>query len=198
MKKKVLMLISIIFIGIIIYFGFYYFQNYQFISNYNKYIDTILTEKDKQNAKYKMIRCNRNIFKPEFAFISGREDVEISFHKPPIFLVNNVKETLEFYVGGTSTKNTTFPQLLKMVKEDCYQFQKSFGNYNDQTINWSYGKYKPKPKKTKEEIEERKKYLEEYYRKLESGEIKPNQPLEGFVEYNADGTIKETQKEKSN
>lgn len=33
------------------------------------------------------------------------------------------------YTGGTTVKNTTFPQLLKMVKEDCSQFQKGYLDY---------------------------------------------------------------------
>lgn len=41
------------------------------------------------------------------------------------------------YLGGADVENTTFPELLKMVKQDCAQFQK--GNKKGR-VEWIYSK----------------------------------------------------------
>ena len=73
------------------------------------------------------------------------------------------------FLGATTIKNTTFPELVKMVKEDCSQFQQAKGDPADKTINWSYSPYTPEPEKepeperTQEEIEAiRQQALDQY------------------------------------
>ncbi len=58
------------------------------------------------------------------------------------------------YTGGTDVENTTFPELVEMVKEDCSQFQKAKGSASDETINWSYSPYIPRPPEPKVEYTE--------------------------------------------
>ncbi len=100
--------------------------------------------------------CNWNIFKPQIAYIleekyKNKKELSIGFY-------NFQKEYLIFgkwnfeYTGGTTISNTTFPQLLKMVKEDCYQFQKSSSTGLKETdTEWVYSQAE-----SKEVIEKRK------------------------------------------
>ena len=68
-----------------------------------------------------------------------------------------------------------------MVKEDCSQFQKSKGDRRDKDINWSYGKYEPKPEKKKEEIEKENKKQQELIEATQRGEGQPTiDDAEGF------------------
>ena len=43
-------------------------------------------------------------------------------------------------VGATDIKNTTFPELVKMVKEDCGQFQDGYDNPDPDGPAWTYSK----------------------------------------------------------
>ena len=121
MKKIKWILILIISI-LIIYFLIYFIQNYQ--------IKTSLEKFNKQKigiVQDDLIRCNWSIFSPEFAYVWFDNEGNISFDKQnKIFWDKNDWKNTS--TGGTTIKNTTFPQLLKMVKEDCYQFQKD--NYD--------------------------------------------------------------------
>jgi glutaredoxin 2 len=76
------------------------------------------------------------------------------------------------YLGFARVKNSTLPEILKMAKEDCYQFQKTFYQGDDNKLYWTYTKKIEKRVKTKEEIEEEKKREIERQKKIESGEIK--------------------------
>ena len=117
---------------------------------------------------YDAIMCNLNIFQPKYILITSahyqyndidRKSLSIGFFnisRPHIFSFNWQIE----YTGGTTVKNTTFPELVKMVKEDCYQFQEDYDNPNPETgIDWGYRE--AEPPKAQEEIEEEK--IENYY-----------------------------------
>ena len=173
MKKTVTITLAIIILLIGIYFAIYFIQNTTLLNSYTK-------ERGMEFGKERfLIRCNLNIFQPEFAYVFGSDnDGHIAFNKINKIFYGTYQDWENSYTGGTTVKNTTFPQLLAMVKENCYQFQKNkgynVGNENTE-IYWTYGKYtSPKPK-TKEEIErekQKKKEKEEYLRKVKSGEIK--------------------------
>jgi len=113
--------------------------------------------------------CNLNIYKPKVAFVYHdignknykNNSLEIGFYdvsRNNPFSTNWQTE----YTGGTTIQNTTFPELVKMVKEDCSQFQKAKGDFHDKTINWSYSPYTPKPPKSPEfeETEQTEEELE--------------------------------------
>jgi hypothetical protein len=77
-----------------------------------------------------IVKCDLfDIFSPKYAFVGEYND-ELNSKK--IFFYKIKKESIfsnqnltDDYIGGTDIKNTTFPELLKMVKKDCSQFQKS-------------------------------------------------------------------------
>ena len=121
--------------------------------------------------EYKAIKCDLfDFINPEYTFIAKRpeRDYELFFFN---IKTSNIfsKEIILDYIGGSDIKNTTFSQLLKLVKQDCSQFQKSKGNYTDKTINWSYSKYIPEPVLTPEEQKEkdRKDLVDELKMELE-------------------------------
>ena len=107
------------------------------------------------NATFK--RCNINILKPEFAKITDYRDeqeINIAFYAPGKILSQTEADWDNSYTGGTTVKNTTFHELVGMVKKDCNQFQEGHGDYYGEDLAWSYSPYEPEPEKTQEEIEE--------------------------------------------
>ena len=165
MKKKIILGISIIIFLTMLYLMFFWIQNIVLTNSFVKY--------NEGQGKDSFVRCNWDILHPEFASIYHFGDkIRISFKKVDnIFLVSD-KEWMDSYIGGTTVKNSTFPQILKMVKEDCYQFQKTFYQGDDNKLYWTYTKKIEKRIKTKEEIGEEKKREIERQKKIESGEIK--------------------------
>jgi len=114
--------------------------------------------------KHEVIKCNLfDFINPEFAFVGimtvyDTRSYEVDFYQPDD---NNPFNTKVVYTGGTTIENTTFPELVEMVKEDCDQFKKAYydkselGYTDDMTdtekterwhatelknINWSYSK----------------------------------------------------------
>ena len=133
MKTKIIKWIIVLStITIVIYFGMYFTQNYQAKTSLDKF-----NKQKIGTARDALIRCNWNIFSPEFAYIWFDNEGNISFDKQSkIFWLKD--DWGNTSIGGTTIKNTTFHQLLTMVKEDCYQFQKPRGNSSDKTINWRW------------------------------------------------------------
>ena len=110
--------------------------------------------------EYEIIQCKFDLLNPEYVFVSHRdysyrnEDRELwktTFYKA---IRNNIFSAnwQTSYTGGTTIKNTTFPELVKMVKEDCSQFQKPKGDRTDESINWSYSAAPSQEDKDKEAI----------------------------------------------
>ena len=148
----------------IIYFGIFFIQNYSLKNSFAK------EENTKFDEDTKFIRCNYNILEPEFAFTFGTGDGgRIGFYRPKHFFYQTEQEWDDNDIGGTTIENTTFPELVKMVKKDCSQFQKSKGNYTDETINWSYSSYTPEPVLTPDEqaVKERQDLVENLRLELE-------------------------------
>jgi len=165
LKNKWIIIFTII-ILIIIYFSILFFQNYKINKiNYNYLVKLNnrqeLTKelKDKHTLK----RCNFNIFKPEYYQVSGgNNDALITFYKFDNMLLNNLTpdNLEEKYLGFTRVKNTTFDNLLKMVKEDCYQFQTNGKKDNTSWVYMEYN-YEEEQRGKKEREEERKRIMEE-------------------------------------
>ena len=180
MKKYIQTAILTTFALSIIYFFVFASQNYIFKKTFQEY-----NGEDFGSDSY-LVRCNYNIFKPGFAYTFYFKDRgEISFEKPGAIFSLNKNVWKDSYTGGTTVRNTTFPQLLKMVKEDCYQFQKSKGDRRDKTINWSYGKYTPEAPKTPQQILEEQREEREMLEEIQRGEAQPTvDDIEGleFIE----------------
>ncbi|MDD5305912.1 MAG: hypothetical protein PHU25_01190 [Deltaproteobacteria bacterium] len=113
--------------------------------------------------QYDIESCHFGVLTPEYALITeedilgdGNRDYELLYYQ----IENRLPFTSNWqitYTGGTTVYNTTFPELVKMVKADCGQFQKSKGNHDDPTINWSYSPYIPEPELTPEEKAEQER-----------------------------------------
>ena len=164
--KKILKIISIvILLFIIIYFGIYFIQNKTLTNSFVKETNTIL------DNETKFIRCNWNIFEPEFAFVfdGGLNDAHMSFRKSKKMFYQDKLNWRKNKIGGTTISNTTFDNLLKMVKEDCYQFQKDSKDLKNppKEISWGYREYDRKAeeqKKLQEELMLKKMGIEKMYK----------------------------------
>jgi len=133
MKKIIKIFIIILLLIPITYFGIYFVQNYSLKRSFAK------ENQQEFDKNFKFIRCNYNFLQPNFAFVFPfRTGGFISFEKSKKFLYQSKEEWDINHIGTTTIKNTTFPELLKMVKEDCSQFQKPKGDPKDKIINWRY------------------------------------------------------------
>ena len=153
------MLIPIIIVGLYIYLPFLLKKNVKVVVDESE-IETHDDFKDRVQ-KYDIIKCSFAINNLEHSFVyEEKYNERVSYHIH-FYLVsrNNIfsQKLKAKYTGGTNIENTTFSELVKMVKEDCSQFQKAKGDYYDETINWSYSPYTPepprppKPERTEEE-----------------------------------------------
>ena len=162
-------LLSTLILIILCLLGFY-LQNYLVEKSLEKF------NKEPLGDDYALIRCNLNVFNPEFAYIffTGDEG-NISFDTLSKIIWKS-EDWKQSYVGGTTIKNTTFPELVKMVKKDCEQFKKGHGDYYGDELAWSYSPYELEPEKTeemKEQEELREQALErEVQWKKDTGEIR--------------------------
>jgi len=144
--KKVLKITSLIVLFLVLIIGIYIIQNYSFQKSFE---DNYQKEKIRDTQDF--IRCNYNLLNPEFAFLfdlGEGEDKHIAFHKTKNLLSLTEEEWDTTYTGGTTITNTTFPELMKMVKEDCSQFQQ--GGRNGK-MEWIYS-----PAQAREEIDKDK------------------------------------------
>ena len=132
--KKVIKILLLITILPVIYGVFCMLQNYQIKGALEKYNESELDD------KHALIRCNYNILLPEFAYVFFAMDQgHISFDQiKKVFWSTQDWDTSS--TGGTTIKNTTFPELVKMVKEDCGQFQDGYDNPDPDGPAWTYSK----------------------------------------------------------
>ncbi len=164
MKKIKWIIISILSL-IVIYFGIYIFQNYiakKTFQEYNK-------EKLGEESKSYLIRCNLNILNPQYAYTFFLDNKgEISFENPNNIFPNK-NDWEKSYIGGTTVQNTTFKNLLSMVKDDCYQFQKDYnwaetwGTEKEKTElrwKWSRSETEEEKREEKEKEEQERKAFE--------------------------------------
>lgn len=135
-------------------FGLYLLQNYK-IKNFQ--IDYWFPPKDKTINNYEIIRCNYSLIEPKIAFVSDQvllgeyPEIAIYFSEMKNTIYGKVNEN---YLGATTVTNTTFDELVAMVKEDCSQFQEDYNNPDSNGIDWGYREADPpEPPKTEEELE---------------------------------------------
>ena len=165
--KKIFVMIALLIAGLTtIYFTIFLIQNISLVKSYSIENDVELNTEDT-----KFIRCNYNILKPEFAYTFPFSDkIHVSLLRSEKLFSQTGQEWDNNEIGGTTIENTTFDELVKMVKEDCSQFQKAKGSASDETINWSYSPYtyeptEPKVEYTEGMIEtERQRVLDQYNR----------------------------------
>ena len=201
-KTAIKIVIGLFILGIIGFFGIYFIQNkYEIKKLNNLFLGADIEKGDL--TKIQSVRCNWNIFKPEYAVV---HDLFNNITREYNIYFFNQKNIFSFEIeriGTTTVKNTTFEELLKMVKEDCYQFQKSKGTPKDKTINWGYLKYDKRYEVTEEErqkeMEEAKKE-EERLRNLPPEEAEKNvreylkeqgfnkEQIDEIIEYGRDGS----------
>lgn len=157
MKKLLKIILLLIVIIPIAYSLIFLTQNYSIKKSFESHIDGKIG-----NYNDDWIRCNWDITNIEIAypFMDGKTG-HVSFYEPKRIFWATSNDWDNARTGGTTVKNTTFPELVKMVKEDCYQFQEGHGDYYGEDLAWSYSPYTPEPEKTPEEIAE-----EEYERWL--------------------------------
>lgn len=109
---------------------------------------------------YDAIECKFGLLNPEYAFVSHLHYVY------PERNIDTVTLRIDFYnlnrpnilsrkwniqrTGGTDVKNTTFPELVKMVKEDCSQFQQG-GRQGE--MEWIYSPAPTQEETDKDKIE---------------------------------------------
>jgi hypothetical protein len=158
MKKIIKVGTILLIVTGILYFSIFYIQNITLKNSYSKEFN----EDFKKNNTY-FIRCDLNIFQPEFAFVSEIGGGLISFEKSENMFYQIEDEWERNEIGGTTISNATFPQLIKMVKTDCYQFQKPKGQHTDTTINWRWVTAPTEEERL--ENEQEKKRQEELYQK---------------------------------
>lgn len=169
-----------------------------------KKIDKKLIEKEVfsesenvQNSyiSYQPVKCRFSFSAMEYAFISHlhyiypEDDVDMESLNIGFY---NVSRTHFFssnwkinYTGSTEVHNTTFTQLVKMVKEDCSQFQRGHGDYYGDELAWSYSPYDPELEefleRDSQEFRLTKEEEEEYLRKIENGEIKNEEDIKKYL-----------------
>ena len=135
MKKIIISLITLTVGSVIIYFSIFLIQNFTLKRSVSQdYGDNIVFDGDIRD----FVRCNMNILKPEFAYLYKiGKTADADFYKPKHLFSQTEQEWDDSYTGGTTIKNTTFPELVAMVKEDCNQFQDG-GSKGE--IEWRYSK----------------------------------------------------------
>ncbi len=160
MKKKLLiaafLTIPFILIGLLIFLPFIKKEHVKAIEADSE-IHTNKWFEDKVQS-YDVILCDFGLKNSVYTFTYEKKlnsivDYHIHFFDVERRSIFNQGFNVQ-YTGGTTLKNTTFPELVNMVKDDCSQFQESKGNYYDETINWSYSPYTPEPELTAGEMEQ--------------------------------------------
>lgn len=126
-------------------------SNHNIKTSLNKYW---YNDENKTINYSEILRCNYDLIRPEVAFVSDHilledfEELKVYFYK--MENIFSKKENNRSFIGTTTIKNTTFPELVVMVKDDCEQFQKGKGDYWGEDIAWSHT-----PAPTQEELDER-------------------------------------------
>ena len=111
---------------------------------------------DKYEA-YRTIKCKPyNFLSHEYIFVGQRPERPLDAMFYNLTSGNFINDNYNFnYTGGTTVKNTTFEELLAMVKKDCSQFQESSSiDDNPNNTRWVY--YKADPPKSDEQIQQEK------------------------------------------
>ena len=204
MKKKIILIISIVIsllVTVVIYQALSLNDTKQIIHDSNTKGKTQIVHDSIKN--YEITTCNLNIFKPEIAYVSYSKRVDSGRERYHVSFYNFQKENIIFgkwnfeYTGGTTVKNTTFNNLLKMVKEDCYQFQKSGSiGIKQDSIQWIYSKVESKEREEqrRKRKEEREKKEREEWNKLSEKEkqkiLEENKKVDEFMNLSDEEKLK--------
>lgn len=145
--------------------------------------------------KYTIIRCESGLLRGLYGFVYENKfktitDEHIHFYQTMRDSIFSWTFNTQ-YTGGTTVKNTTFPELVKMVKKDCSQFQDSYFDKSElgdttgmndfekterwhetefKNIRWTYSPYEPRPpekhrvKRTEEQSEALRQQIIELYK----------------------------------
>ncbi len=156
---------------------------------------------DNKSFDYEMVRCNHALFHPEVVFVYEAERYFDSHFNLYFYNVKNIFSASRGnreYTGTTTVINTTFPELVTIVKEGCAQFRVGYGDYQSGKLNWLYTE--PDPEKTPdtseedERIGERSEWLHDY--KVSIGQIEPEPVYDSLEEaLRAGGVLEEAIKE---
>jgi hypothetical protein len=188
MKKRILKFLIILPFGLLIVLTFIFLLQTSLLkrSLENKW----LTAKETEFNGYEFVRCNWSIFEPKVAFVDDYillgdiKGLEVHFYtQKNLFDFSRDSWSESHYTGGTDVKNTTFKELVKMVKENCSQFQKGYLDYTGyehlseqekddryweiagKNLQWTYSEYKPEPPEPALSVED-KKFKEEWEEKM--------------------------------
>ena len=144
---------------------------------------------------YQAVPCSFDLFSPAYGLITfahyqypergiDRESLSVGFYnlsRNTIFSTN----WSAVRTGGTTVKNTTFEELLAMVKKDCSQFQETGSiSLSLDEMRWVYS-----AAPTKEELEkERLKKIQEIKMEIATLNAEKKQELTDGYGYNPDFT----------
>jgi hypothetical protein len=131
MLKRTLKILVLLILALpFIYISVYYIQNLTLKESFVTY--------NEGQGSDSFIRCNSNIFEPEFVdiYFTGDEG-NLSFKKTKM-LFQSDEQWRNSRIGGTTVTNTTFEELVKMVKKDCSQFQYGYANPDPEGPRWTY------------------------------------------------------------
>lgn len=175
--KKLAIIIATLILILIIYSGIYYIQYHAMKNSFIEFYGLQnITEEEKP---YSFLRCNNAFWNPEFAYLTGGDLALIAFYRPSNIFSQTKEEWEASDIGGTMVKNSSFKKLIQMIKEDCAQFQKSYGDSKDKAINWVYSRpivETSEPEKTERQLWVEKAsranmYMQAYYKNA-SAELK--------------------------
>lgn len=163
-KEKILISIILFLVIVVISIQLY---SYKKINNTLIYKNVFNQSENVQKSyvNYMPIQCKFKLLNPEYAFVNylhyiypdrniDKESQTIGFYTLTRSHIFSSNWNLE-YTGGTTLENTTFPELVKMVKEDCSQFQEDYDNpkVDEGGIDWGYREVDPpEPPKTEEDL----------------------------------------------
>ncbi|MCK5589092.1 MAG: hypothetical protein KAI16_02155 [Candidatus Pacebacteria bacterium] len=163
--KKIIKILILIFLFNLIILTFFIYKPFLDNKNIKEVINASEVETHEyfknKVQQYEVMKCEftlkdiKHVFVYEEKF-EGELYYGIEFYNLKRDSIFSQELTSE-YIGGTTIKNTTFPELLKMVKEDCEQFQKPRGHANDKIINWRWSSYN----KEEEELEKKQREKEQ-------------------------------------
>lgn len=148
MKRKAVVIISIL--VVIIGIGLYSYASDREIKSY--IAKDMKVDFPDKFVTYDILRCNFGINDIEYGFVGEYvnriDNLKIFFYNMKRDSIFSINDWNDEYIGGTTIKNTTFPELVSMVKEDCSQFQEGHGDYYGEDLAWSYSPYEPEPEKS--------------------------------------------------
>jgi|GEM_PF-5174488 len=140
-------------IALLLFISIFVLSKYNIETGLNNYW---YEDENKVISHSEIIRCDNNLLHPAVAFLSEHvllediDELKVYFYRIKDIFSKN--ENTRDFIGVATVTNTTFPELVKMVKEDCSQFQADYNNPDSDGIDWGYREAEPAP--TPEQIKE--------------------------------------------